>query len=164
MFQSFYYPDGWNSDTKSIKQLDEKDLRGVQDLSNALSNNKLLRSNNIAVSLCNRKSESGDIKFFNRKGLHIQFGTLKYTKLFDKLYIAFIDKAVTKEKEEVELIRYYFVDLHKQAYYINSYPSHLVNNIIQFIKFFLDKKSGKLSDKDSQELYDISGFLNPEWY
>ena len=42
MFQSFYYPDGWNSNTKSFKELDEKDLRGVQDIDNALLNNKAL--------------------------------------------------------------------------------------------------------------------------
>jgi hypothetical protein len=161
MFQSFYYPDGWNSNTISIKELDEKDLRGVKDIDNALLNNNFLRSNNIAVTLCNRKNEIGDIKFFNRKDFHIQFGTLKYTKLFDKLYIPFIDKVASKEEAS---IRYYFVDLNKQTYYINSYPSHLANNIIQFIKFFLDKKSKKLTDKDSQELHDMSGFLNPKWF
>ena len=48
MFQSFYYPDGWNSNTKSFKELDEKDLRGVQDIDNALLNNKFLKSNNKA--------------------------------------------------------------------------------------------------------------------
>ena len=161
MFQSFYYPDGWNSNTKSFKELDEKDLRGVQDIDNALLNNKFLKSNNIAVALCNRKNETGDIKFFNQKDFHIQFGALKYTKLFDKLYIPYIDKFIPK-KEEVK--RYYFLDLHKQAHYLNNYPSHFVNNIIQFIKFYLDKKNKKLSDEDSQELHDMSGFLNPDWF
>ena len=117
MFQSFYYPDGWNSNTKSFKELDEKDLRGVQDIDNALLNNKFLKSNNVAVALCNRKNETGDIKFFNQKDFHIQFGALKYTKLFDKLYIPYIDKFIPK-KEEVKRNNH---TEHSRVYRIPSY-------------------------------------------
>jgi redox-sensitive bicupin YhaK (pirin superfamily) len=82
---------------------------------------------------------------------------MKFSKLFDKLYVPYI-QMYQPEQERKMGESFYFVDDLSQAHYINTYPSHLHSNIIQFTKFMLGKMSAKLSSDEIKELYAVSGF------
>ena len=155
MFKSFYFPNGWNGDNRFIGYLDKKDFEKVKDLQNNLSGSKFMQSNVISISI----SDNEVLRIDNFKNLRFEFKIMKFTKgFFDKLYVPYIQR-YQPDKESKLGQSYYFVDDLSQAHYINTYPTHLHSNIIQFSKFMLGKKDDKLSKNEIKELHDVSGFL-----
>jgi len=151
-------PSGWWKENDcSIAKLNEKDFEKVKDLQNNLLGSKFIQSNSIFVSI--REIEKDTILINDSKNLKLEFRTMKFTKLFDKLYVPYIQK-YNQEKSIWD--KYHFVDDLSQAHYINTYPTHLHTNIIQFTKFMLGKKSTKLSSDEIKELYAVSGFKSDQ--
>jgi hypothetical protein len=153
MFESWHFPNSWNGNNRFIAYLDKKDFESVKDLQKNLLGSKFIQSNSIFVSI--REIEKDTILISDSKDLKLEFRTMKFTKLFDKLYVPYIQKY---DQEKSVWDKYHFVDDLSQAHYINTYPTHLHTNIIQFTKFMLGKKSTKLSSDEIMELYVVSGF------
>jgi hypothetical protein len=154
MINSWHLPSGWWKENDcSIAGLNEKDFEKVKDLQKNLLGSKFIQSNSIFVSI--REIEKDTILINDSKDLKLEFRTMKFTKLFDKLYVPYIQKY---DQEKSVWDKYHFVDDLSQAHYINTYPTHLHTNIIQFTKFMLGKKSTKLSSDETMELYAVSGF------
>jgi hypothetical protein len=151
MINSWYLPSGWKSEDHA--SLDQKDFEKVKDLQKNLLGSKFIQSNSIFVSI--REIEKDTILISDSKDLKLEFRTMKFTKLFDKLYVPYIQKY---DQEKSVWDKYHFVDDLSQAHYINTYPTHLHTNIIQFTKFMLGKMSAKLSSDEIKELYAVSGF------
>lgn len=151
MFESWYLPSGWKSEDHA--SLDQKDFEKVKDLQNNLLGSKFIQSNNISITINHKEF----LEIDNRKDLKFEFRAMKFSKLFDKLYVPYI-QMFQSEHESKQKESYIFVDDLSRAHYINSYPSHLHSNLIQFTKFMLGKKSTKLSDNEIKELYSVSGF------
>ncbi|CAN1607117.1 hypothetical protein MCEME17_00372 [Candidatus Pelagibacterales bacterium] len=155
MFESWYLPSGWKSEDHA--SLDQKDFEKVKDLQNNLLGSKFIQSNNISITINHKEF----LEIDNRKDLKFEFRAMKFSKLFDKLYVPYI-QMFKSEQESKQKESYIFVDDLSQAHYINSYPSHLHSNLIQFTKFMLGKKSTKLSDNEIKELYSLSGFKSDQ--
>ena len=154
MFERWYFPNGWNGDNRFNASLNEKDFDRVKDLQKNLLDSKFIQSNNISITINHKEF----LEIDNRRDLKFEFRSMKFTKgFFDKLYVPYIQMFETKQ-ESKQRESYMFVDDSSLAHYINSYPSHLHSNIIQFTKFMLAKKSIKLSDDEVKELHSLSGF------
>ena len=158
MFERWGFPNGWNGNNRFIASLNEKDFESVKDLQKNLLDNKFIQSNNISITINHKEF----LEIDNRKDLKFEFRAMKFTKgFFDKLYVPYI-QMFQSEQESKQRESYMFVDDSSQAHYINSYPSHLHSNLIQFTKFMLGKKSTKLSDNEIKELYSLSGFKSDQ--
>jgi hypothetical protein len=157
MFESWHFPNGWNGNNRFIAYLDKKDFESVKDLQKNLLESKFIQLNTIFVSI--HEIEKDTILIKDSKDLKLEFRTMKFKKLFDKLYVPYIQK---HDQEKRVWDKYYFVDDLSQAHYINTYPAHLHTNIIQFTKFMLGKKSSKLSSDEIKELYAVSGFQSDQ--
>jgi len=155
MFESWHLPSGWKSEDHA--SLDQKDFEKVKDLQYNLLGSKFIQSNNISITINHKEF----LEIDNRKDLKFEFRAMKFSKLFDKLYVPYI-QMFESEKENKQKESYIFVDDLSQAHYINSYPSHLHSNLIVFTKFMLGKKSTKLSDNEIKELYSVSGFKSDQ--
>ena len=155
MINSWYLPSGWKSEDHA--SLDQKDFEKVKDLQNNLSSSKFMQSNVISTSISNKET----VRIDDFKDLRFEFRIMKFSKLFDKLYVPYI-QMYQPEQERKMGESFYFVDDLSQAHYINTYPSHLHSNIIQFTKFMLGKMSAKLSDDEIKELYSVSGFKSDQ--
>ena len=154
MFERWGFPNGWNGNNRFIASLDEKDFDRIKDLQNNLLGSKFIQSNNISITISHKEF----LEIDNRKDLKFEFRAMKFTKgFFDKLYVPYI-QMFQSEQESKQRESYMFVDDSSLAHYINSYPSHLHSNLIQFTKFMLNKKCTKLSDDEIKELYAVSGF------
>ena len=157
MFESWHFPNGWNGNNRYIAYLDKKDFESVKDLQRILSGSKFIQSNIISISISNNEN----IRIDNFKDLKFEFIIMKFSKLFDKLYVPYIQMYQSEEKSKQGEC-YYFVDDCSGAHYINTYPTHLHSNIIQFTKFMLGKTSSKLSNDEIKELHNISGFKSDQ--
>lgn len=155
MFESWHLPSGWKSEDHA--SLDQKDFEKVKDLQYNLLGSKFIQSNNISITINHKEF----LEIDNRKNLKFEFRAMKFSKLFDKLYVPYI-QMFESEQENKQKESYIFVDDLSQAHYINSYPSHLQSNLIVFTKFMLGKKSTKLSDNEIKELYSVSGFKSDQ--
>ena len=158
MFERWYFPNGWNGDNRFNASLNEKDFDRVKDLQKNLLDSKFIQSNNISITINHKEF----LEIDNRKDLKFEFRAMKFTKgFFDKLYVPYI-QMIKSEQESNPKECYYFVNYLSLAHYINTYPTHLYSNIIQFTKFMLDKKSTKLSDNEIKELHSVSGFKSDQ--
>ena len=84
MFESWYLPSGWKSEDHA--SLDQKDFEKVKDLQNNLLGSKFIQSNNISITINHKEF----LEIDNRKDLKFEFRTMKFSKLFDKLYVPYI--------------------------------------------------------------------------